>query len=106
MTFGLEARSRQRYGFLMAFTVPWTLALTSSMVLLLSSCGGGQKKSDVPEGYKVCKYCCTTADIACSCEVLEVVECPPPEKTGILPACAECRSCTKSIAPEDSCGVE
>ena len=68
-----------------------------------TACGGSQQKPDVPENHKVCKYCCTTANIECSCVVLEVVECPEPDNTGILPACAECRSCTKAIAPEESC---
>ena len=78
----------------------------SGAVLLLAAviagCGA-QKKSDVPEGHKLCKYCCTTANTECSCVVLDAVECPEPDNTGILPACAECRNCTQAIGPEESC---
>lgn len=71
--------------------------------LVAAGCGGSQKKSDVPEGHKMCRYCCTTANTECSCVVLEAVECPAPDNTGILPACAECRTCTQKLGPEESC---
>ncbi|MFW5740890.1 MAG: hypothetical protein ACOC1F_11045, partial [Myxococcota bacterium] len=74
------------------------------LAALVMSCGGSQKSPDVPEGHKLCRYCCTTASIECSCMVLEVVECPDADNTGILPACAECRTCTRSLGADESCG--
>ncbi|HPY21137.1 MAG TPA: hypothetical protein PLM08_25825, partial [Polyangiaceae bacterium] len=56
-----------------------------------------------PEGFKVCSYCCTTANTVCRCEVIEAVECPAPDQTATLPACAECRSCTKRLESGESC---
>jgi len=82
------------------------LSVALLLAVVVASCGGSQKKSDVPEGHKVCKYCCTTANVSCSCVVLDVVECPAADNTGILPACAECRSCTKAVGADESCAVE
>ncbi len=70
------------------------------------SCGGSKKGPEAPEGFKVCTYCCTTANISCSCDVIEAVECPAPDQTGSLPACAECRSCTQRVAPGESCQAD
>ena len=74
--------------------------------VLVVSCGGSKKGPEAPEGFKVCTYCCTTANITCRCDVIEAVECPAPDQTGSLPACAECRSCTKRVGPEESCQVD
>jgi hypothetical protein len=74
--------------------------------VLVVSCGGSKKGPEAPEGFKVCTYCCTTANITCSCDVIEAVECPAPDQTGSLSACAECRSCTKRVGPEESCQVD
>ena len=82
------------------------LCVAAWLAGVMASCGGSQKKSDVPEGHKVCQYCCTTANSSCSCVVMDVVECPAPDNTGILPACAECRNCTRAIGPEESCSAE
>lgn len=74
--------------------------------VLVVSCGGSKKGPEAPEGFKVCTYCCTTANITCSCDVIEAVECPAPDQTGSLAACAECRSCTKRVGPEESCQAD
>lgn len=82
------------------------LCVAFAFAAVAMSCGGQQKKSEAPEGHKICKYCCTTANVACSCVVLDVVDCPEPDNTGSLPACAECRNCTKKVSPDESCAVE
>jgi hypothetical protein len=73
---------------------------------IAAACGGGRKQPAVPEGHHRCTYCCTTANIACSCDILDAVECPAFDNTGMLPACAECRTCTKLLQPGESCGSE
>lgn len=84
-----------------------SLGAAALLVLILGSCGGKQNKGPVaPEGHKVCTYCCSTASTACSCVLLEVVECPAPDNTGSLPACAECRNCTKQVDAPASCEGE
>jgi len=83
-----------------------TLGAAALVALVLASCNKQQKGPVAAEGHKICKYCCSTARIECSCELLDVVECPAADQTGKLPACAECRNCTEQIKPEESCSAE
>ncbi len=87
------------------------LGLTARLFVLvfamgLSGCKAKHPEPDVPPGHKLCKYCCTTANVECSCVLIESATCPDYKSTATLPACAECRMCTKAIEPSARCDGE
>ncbi len=79
------------------------LAIGLLAAFIATSCAGKRKPPKVAPGHHLCTYCCTTANVDCSCELLDAVECPEPGETAKLSACAECRMCTRRVEPGASC---
>jgi hypothetical protein len=90
------------YGSRMFRRIAIVLAAALLLGAVVMSCTQTKQPSVAP-GHHLCTYCCTTANTECSCELVDAVECPAPNDTARLAACAECRACTRRVDPGATC---